>query len=116
MISYKKIAGMTLISTLIFSLCTSSVYAEGKSSTSALSGIAAQAGSLAEGGSLGEMININSATPEVLAAIPGIGPQLGEAIATYRQANGKFTEIKDLLNVEGIDMSLLEEIKPFLKF
>lgn len=114
--SCKKIAELVLISIFVSSLCVSSVYAVEKTPSSALSGIAAQAGALAEGGSFGEMININSATPELLASIPGIGPQLGEAIASYRQANGAFTEIKDLLKVEGIDMSLLEKIKPFLKF
>lgn len=114
--SYKKVAELVFISLIVASLCVSSVYAVEKTPSSALSGIAAQAGSLAEGGSLGEMININSATPELLASIPGIGPQLGEAIVGYRQANGSFTEIKDLLNVKGIDMSLLEKIKPFLKF
>jgi len=116
MVSQKKITGLVLSSALIFSLCVSSVYAEEKNVVSALSGLAAQAGALAESGSLGEMININSATPELLAAIPGIGSQLSEAIVNYRQANGAFTGIKDLLNVEGIDMNLLEKIKPLLKF
>ena len=62
------------------------------------------------------MIDINKATPEMLSSIPGIGPKLSEAITAYRDANGSFAQVKDLLNVEGIDMSLVEKIKPFLKF
>lgn len=116
MISRKIVAGLTLVSALFFLLCISPVYAEGEKAPSALSGLVEQAGALAESGALGEMFNVNSATPEMLASIPGIGPKLGEAIASYREAHGAFTGIKDLLNVEGIDMSLLEKVKPFLTF
>lgn len=117
MISRKIVAELTLVPALIFSLSISSVYAEEpKAASSALSGLVEQAGALAESGALGEMLNVNSATPEMLAAIPGIGPKLGEGIASYREAHGAFTGIKDLLNVEGIDMSLIEKIKPFLTF
>ena len=117
MISRKIVTGLMLIPALILSISIYSVYAEEKNAaSSALSGLVEQAGALAESGALGEMFNVNSATPEMLASIPGIGPKLGEAIATYREAHGAFTGIKDLLNVEGIDMSLLEKIKPFLTF
>ena len=117
MILRKIVIGLTLVPALIFSMSVSSVLAEEtKAATSALSGLVEQAGALAESGALGEMFNINSATPEMLASIPGIGPKLGEAIASYREVHGAFTGIKDLLNVEGIDMSLLEKIKPFLTF
>lgn len=102
---------LILASALLLLLSATSGVAEEKSATSALSGLAQQATSLAEGG-----VNINDATPEMLASIPGIGPQLSEAITTYRDANGKFTEFKDLLNVDGIDMALIEKIKPLIKF
>ncbi len=61
-----------------------------------------------------EQLNINTASVEALAKIPGVGPKLGEAIAAYRETNGAFKSIADLVNVEGIDSSLLEKIKPFL--
>ncbi len=61
-----------------------------------------------------ETININSASADVLAKIPGVGPQLSEAISSYRETNGPFKALTDLTNVEGIDASLLEKIKPFI--
>lgn len=47
-------------------------------------------------------VNINTATAEQLAALPGIGPVKAKAIIDYRKKNGKFTNIKDLVNVKGI--------------
>jgi len=114
MISPKFMATLALCSALIFSL--SIVSSASAADKSALSSLAEQAGAVIESGDLGEIINVNSATPEMLASIPGIGPELGKAITAYRDANGAFSGIKDLLNVEGIDMNLLEKIKPFLKF
>lgn len=61
-----------------------------------------------------EKININTASVEMLEKIPGIGPTIGSAIETYRNANGAFKSLGDLTKVEGIDASLLEKIKPFL--
>lgn len=61
-----------------------------------------------------DLLNINTASVDALAKIPGIGPKIGEAIAAYREANGAFSSLSDLVNVEGIDASLVEKIKPFL--
>jgi competence protein ComEA len=61
-----------------------------------------------------EKLNINTASIESLAKIPGIGDKVSEGIAAYREAHGAFKSISDLVNVEGIDASLLEKIKPFL--
>ncbi|MFW2365598.1 MAG: ComEA family DNA-binding protein [Desulforhopalus sp.] len=111
MLCNKSTSKISFIATILLVLAFSPAVAADKSSSS-LTGIAQQAVSK---GSLGETININSATPEMLSAIPGVGPQIGEAITKYREANGAFTQIKDLLNVEGIDEKLLEAIKPFIK-
>ena len=37
-----------------------------------------------------EKLNINTASVEALANIPGVGPKIGQAIATYREAHGAF--------------------------
>ncbi len=74
-----------------------------------LNDLAGQAASV-----LGEKVNINTATTDMFSKIPGIGPQLGGAITSYRELNGKFTAIKDLLKVDGMDAGLLEKVKPFL--
>lgn len=61
-----------------------------------------------------EKLNINTASIESLAKIPGIGDKVSEGIATYREAHGAFKSISDLANVEGIDATLLKKITPFL--
>lgn len=112
----KRTLSLLLSSVLaLFLFSTQSVAAEEQTGLGALSGLAEKAGAMAESGNLGELFNINNASTEMLSQIPGIGEKLGQAITAYRDANGPFNEIKDLLNVDGIDMSLLEKIKPFLQ-
>ena len=116
MISPKLLTAIAVGTCLMLTLTAGNCFSEEKSGMAAITDAAKQATTMADTGSLTDMIDINKATPEMLSKIPGIGPQLGEAIAAYRDANGSFAGIKDLLNVEGIDMALLEKIKPFLKF
>ncbi len=111
----KVLSAVLLVPAVLMTLATTSVVAEEKPSIAGLAAMAQQAGEMAKSGNLGEMVNVNTAPTDMLAAIPGIGPQLAEAIAVYRQANGAFAQIADLANVDGIDMSLVEKLKPFLK-
>ncbi len=106
-----KISSLALTLIASFLLCTTPALATGTSTTSALAGLAKQASSLSEGS-----LDINSATQELLTAVPGIGSQLSEAIIKYREAHGAFKGIQDLLNVDGINAELIEKISPFLKF
>ena len=55
-------------------------------------------------------IDINTATAAMLDALPGIGPVLAQRIVDYREANGNFTALSQLTNVEGIGSKRLEEI------
>lgn len=55
-------------------------------------------------------ININIATKEQLMQLPGIGQTYASKILEYRRLNGKFDTPEDLLNVEGIGISRLEDI------
>lgn len=116
MLPHKMLTGIAIGTTLMLTLTVGNSFSEEKSGMAALTDAAKQASAMVDKGSLTDMIDINKATPEMLASIPGIGPKLSEAITAYRDANGSFAQIKDLLNVEGIDMSLIEKIKPFLKF
>ena len=56
-------------------------------------------------------ININSATAAELDSLPGIGPTKAQAIVDYRNQNGPFRTIDDLLNVAGIGPKILESIR-----
>ena len=47
-------------------------------------------------------VNLNTATAEQLATIPGVGPKMAERIIDYRQKNGGFKKVEDLMNVRGI--------------
>ena len=55
-------------------------------------------------------IDINSATQEELMALPGIGEVLAKRILSYREQNGSFSHVTELMNVEGIGQTRMEEI------
>lgn len=57
-----------------------------------------------------QRININTAGAALLDSLPGIGPELAQRIIDYREANGPFTSLSQLMLVEGIGESRLEAI------
>lgn len=59
-------------------------------------------------------LNINLATAKQLAMLPGIGEGLAQRIVDYRQENGPFISIKDLINVSGIGEKRLEAISEYI--
>jgi competence protein ComEA len=63
---------------------------------------------------LGLPIDLNTAAAADLRAIPGIGPDLAQAIVDYRQAHGPFRKINDLMQVSGIGPKKLEDLRPHL--
>ncbi len=60
------------------------------------------------------LININTATLEELMTLPGIGKAYAERVVEYRQKNGPFKKVEDLLNVRGIGEKTFEKIRPRL--
>ncbi|WP_367399259.1 ComEA family DNA-binding protein [Halomonas sp. DN3] len=58
-----------------------------------------------------EPINVNEASVELLAELPGIGPGKAKAIVEDRQANGPFTTIEDLTRVKGIGDATVARLK-----
>jgi len=59
-------------------------------------------------------IDINTATPEELERLPGIGPVLSRRIVAYRNAYGLFKSIDDILKIYGIKPETFELIKDLI--
>ncbi|MDM5339024.1 helix-hairpin-helix domain-containing protein [Fictibacillus enclensis] len=56
-------------------------------------------------------VNINTANDQELQTITGIGPSKAKAIITFREENGGFKTVDDLLNVPGIGEKSLENMR-----
>ncbi len=61
-----------------------------------------------------QKIDINRAESWLLEALPGIGEVLAQRIVDYRDENGPFKRIEDLLKVNGIGPATFEQIKDFI--
>lgn len=54
-------------------------------------------------------VNVNSASAEEMAeALKGIGMSKAEAIVNYRNTNGQFKHIDELVNVKGIGIRTVD--------
>ena len=62
----------------------------------------------------GGKININTASADTLTMLPGIGEKLSERIVEYRQKNGPFRKVSDLLSIKGIGQALLDSISDYI--
>jgi comEA protein len=56
-------------------------------------------------------VNINTASVAELQTLPQIGPKIAQRIIDFREENGKFTKITDLLKVKGIGEKTFEQLK-----
>jgi len=59
-------------------------------------------------------ININRAGLDELQQLPGIGPAYAERIVSWREENGEFTTVEQLLEIRGIGERRLEQIRPLI--
>ena len=56
-------------------------------------------------------VNINIASIDSLASLPHVGEVLANRIIDYRNANGPFRKVEDLMNVKGIGVKLFERLE-----
>ncbi|MDR6970448.1 helix-hairpin-helix domain-containing protein [Leifsonia shinshuensis] len=59
----------------------------------------------------GATVNLNTATQAELETLPRIGPALAQRILDWRQANGRFAQVTDLMKVTGIGQKLFDGLK-----
>jgi len=83
--------------------CSSVVLAALASLFAAIPGVAAQAKPQAspKSGST-QVVNVNTASASDFEALPGIGPKMAARIIEYRQKNGPFKKVEELMNVRGL--------------
>jgi comEA protein len=59
-------------------------------------------------------VNLNSASAAQLQTLPGVGASAAQRIVEYRQKNGNFKKIEELMNVKGIGEKSFLKLKPLI--
>lgn len=59
------------------------------------------------------VVNLNTASPQQLDLLPGVGAKAAKQIVDYR-AKTPFAKVEDLTKVKGFGKKKLEKLKPFL--
>jgi len=60
-------------------------------------------------------LNINTATAEELSMLPFVSTETAQNIVYYRDSNGPFTEIDELMKVTGVTRTLMDDLRAHLK-
>lgn len=60
------------------------------------------------------VVNINTASSGELELLPRVGPALSGRIIEFREANGPFRTVDEILAVKGIGESSFEKLEPFI--
>ena len=66
------------------------------------------------GASEARPVDINTADSAALESVPGIGKSLSERILTFREKNGPFQSVDELLKVQGIGEKSIQKLRPYL--
>lgn len=61
-----------------------------------------------------DKVNINTASQEELMTLSGIGESKAAQIVSYREANGRFQKIEDIMNISGIKEGVFSKIKDYI--
>ena len=60
------------------------------------------------------VIDINTASEAELTALPGIGEVKAKLIVEYRSEYGRFTDVRELMNINGIGEATLQKLLPYI--
>lgn len=60
-------------------------------------------------------MNLNTADPATLEALPGVGPVLADRIVMWRTANGPFRSVDELGEVSGIGDAIMAQLRPLVR-
>lgn len=60
-------------------------------------------------------VSINAGSTVDLQTLPGIGAVTAERIVAFREQNGPFASIDDLVKVKGVGVKTLEKLRPMLE-
>ncbi|WP_204802436.1 ComEA family DNA-binding protein [Mycobacterium riyadhense] len=83
--------------------------------TGSVSGPATTSGRAKTPAKPADALDLNTATVEQLDALPGVGPVTAAAIVAWRQANGKFTSVDQLADVDGIGPARLDKLRALVR-
>lgn len=76
--------------------------------------IAVAAGAIAADVDSKGVVNVNTASADELQYLPQVGPALAGRILEFRETNGPFKGVEELIAVRGIGETSLEKLKPFV--
>jgi len=79
--------------------------------------LAAQAEAKAQPAASGstKVVDLNTASAEELSTVPGIGPALAQRILEFREKEGRFQRVEDLMKVKGIGEKSFQKLRPHFK-
>jgi len=97
------------IATVLALMLVSSLAAAPASVVSAAAPAAPKAGA-----SEARPIDLNTADGAALESVPGIGKSLSQRILAFRDKNGPFQSVDDLLKVQGIGEKSIQKLRPYL--
>lgn len=98
---------------LLAACALSSILLGASVSSAQLDRAAANTAPSAEATAIG-VVNLNTATEEELARLPGIGPAKAQAILRMREQRGPFKKVEDLMQVRGIGRKTFRKLQPML--
>ena len=76
--------------------------------------VAQEGGGAAKASTMQTPVNLNTATIAQLEELPGVGPATAQRILEYRQQNGGFKKIEELMNVRGIGEASFLKLKALI--